>query len=93
MASIADISEPGSYYYRSTKSALNASMEGLMHELKEKNIGILLLHPGWVKTRMGGDGTDLSASESVRGMRKLVKNFSMERSGRFCRYDGIEMPW
>lgn len=93
MASIGDISEPGSYYYRSTKSALNAAMEGLTFELKERNIGILLMHPGHVKTRMGGDGTDLPASESVKGMRDLVEKFKMENSGSFCRYDGIEMPW
>jgi short-subunit dehydrogenase len=93
MASIGDISKPGSYYYRSTKSALNAAMEGLTFELKNRNIGILLLHPGHVKTRMGGDGTDLLASESVKGMRELVEKFKMENSGGFCRYDGVEMPW
>lgn len=93
MASISDISEPGSYYYRSSKSALNASMEGITHELKSRNIGVLLMHPGHVKTRMGGDDTPLLPSESVKGMRKLIDRFTMENSGRFCRYDGEEMPW
>ncbi len=93
MASIADIAGPGAYYYRSTKAALNAAMEGLSHEFKPKGIGVLLLHPGWVRTRMGGDGTSLLPPESVRGMRTLVKHFSLEDSGRFLRYDGIEMPW
>ena len=93
MASIEDISKAGSYYYRSTKAALNAAMEGLTYELKEKDIGILLLHPGHVKTRMGGEGSEILAPESVRGMRKLVEGFNMEDSGRFFRYDGTEMPW
>ena len=54
MASIEDISEPGAYYYRSTKSALNAAIEGLTYELKKRNIGILLLHPGWYDRNSGG---------------------------------------
>jgi NAD(P)-dependent dehydrogenase (short-subunit alcohol dehydrogenase family) len=93
MACIADIAEPGAYYYRSTKAALNAAMEGLTHELRPKGIGVLLLHPGWVRTRMGGEGTSLMPPESVRGMRSLVENFSLEKSGCFYRYDGVVMPW
>jgi len=93
MASIADIADPGAYYYRSTKAALNAAMEGLTQELKPLGIGVLLFHPGWVRTRMGGEGTSLMPPESVRGMRALVEHFSLEDSGRFFRYDGIEMPW
>ena len=93
MASIADISDPGAYYYRSTKAGLNAVMEGLTHELKPFGVGILILHPGWVRTRMGGEGTELMPPESVQGMRALVTRFSLEDSGRFFRYDGVEMPW
>jgi NAD(P)-dependent dehydrogenase (short-subunit alcohol dehydrogenase family) len=93
MASIADIAAPGAYYYRSTKAALNAVMQGLALELKTRGIGVLLLHPGWVQTRMGGEGTSLMPPESVKGMRTLVDSFTLEHSGRFFRYDGIEMPW
>lgn len=93
MASIADIAAPGAYYYRSTKAALNAVMEGLTHELRPNGVGVLILHPGWVRTRMGGEGTSLMPPESVRGMRSLVEKFTLEQSGRFFRYDGVEMPW
>jgi len=93
MASIADITAPGAYYYRSTKAALNAVMEGITFELKPRGIGVLLLHPGWVQTRMGGEGTSLMPPESVKGMRALVDQFTLQQSGRFFRYDGIEMPW
>jgi NAD(P)-dependent dehydrogenase (short-subunit alcohol dehydrogenase family) len=93
MASIADIATPGAYYYRSTKAALNAVMEGLTYELKPKEIGVLILHPGWVRTRMGGEGTSLLPPESVRGMREIVDRFTLEDSGGFFRYDGVEMPW
>ncbi len=93
MASIADIAVPGAYYYRSTKAALNAVMEGLSHELEAQGIGLLILHPGHVKTRMGGGGTELMPPESVQGMRSLVDGFTMNDTGRFFRYDGVEMPW
>jgi NAD(P)-dependent dehydrogenase (short-subunit alcohol dehydrogenase family) len=93
MGSIAEISAPGDYYYRSSKAALNAAMKGLSLALKERGIGVLLLHPGWVKTRMGGGDAPLAASESVAGMLALVGKFSMDRSGHFFRYNGTEIPW
>lgn len=93
MASIAEIEAPGDYYYRSSKAALNAAMRGLSLALKERGIGVLLLHPGWVKTRMGGPDAPLTPAESVAGMRRLVEAFSMDRSGRFFRYNDTEIPW
>jgi len=92
MGSIADIDDPGSYYYRSSKAALNAAMQGLAVELKPRGIGVLILHPGGVKTRMGPpDG--ITPEESVRGMRARIQEFSLEHSGRFVKFDGTEMPW
>jgi NAD(P)-dependent dehydrogenase (short-subunit alcohol dehydrogenase family) len=92
MGSVADIQIPGSYYYRSSKAALNAAMRGLAAELRSRGIGVLLLHPGGVRTRMGPrDG--ISVEQSVRGIRKLIDGFRMQDTGRFLRYDGTEMPW
>lgn len=93
MGSIADIAAPGDYYYRTSKTALNAAMKGLSISLRERGIGVLLLHPGWVKTRMGGRDAPLLPAESVAGMRALVDKFSMDKSGRFFRYNGTEIPW
>lgn len=93
MGSIAEITAPGDYYYRSSKAALNAAMKGLSIALKDRGIGVLLLHPGWVKTRMGGGEAPLTPNESVAGMRSLVDRFSMEMTGRFFRYNDTEIPW
>lgn len=93
MGSIGEITLPRSYYYRSSKAALNAAMKGLSLELRPRGIGILLLHPGWVQTRMGGPGARIAPTESVRGMRRLVDAFKLRDSGRFFRYDGSEIPW
>jgi NAD(P)-dependent dehydrogenase (short-subunit alcohol dehydrogenase family) len=92
MGSIADIGSPGSYYYRSSKAALNAAMQGLSVELKPRGIGVLILHPGGVKTRMGPPH-GISPEESVRGMRAVIERFTLDDTGRFVRYDGTEMPW
>ena len=93
MGSIAEIGAPGNYAYRSSKAALNAAMKGLSHALVPRGIGVLLLHPGWVGTRMGGPDALLTPAQSVRGMRALVESFRPEMSGRFLRHDGSTLPW
>ena len=92
MGSIADIQEAGHYYYRSSKAALNAAMVGMAAELKPQGIGVLILHPGGVKTRMGPPN-GIAPEESVRGMRQIAERFRLEDSGTFLRYDGVKMPW
>ena len=93
MGAIADIGVAGDTYYRSSKAALNAAVKGLSFALGERGIGVLLLHPGWVRTRMGGEGALLTPAESVAAMRAGVDAFSMEMSGHFYRYDGSEISW
>jgi NAD(P)-dependent dehydrogenase (short-subunit alcohol dehydrogenase family) len=93
MGAIAEIAAPGNYAYRSSKTALNAAMKGLSLLLVQRGIGVLLLHPGWVKTRMGGPDAPFTPEQSVRGMRALVDNFKPEMNGRFFRHDGSEIPW
>ena len=93
MGSIEDITSARDYAYRSSKAALNAAMKGLSIEVADRGVGVLLLHPGWVRTRMGGDSAPLSTEKSVNGMRQLVESFNMSQSGSFLRYDGTIMPW
>jgi NAD(P)-dependent dehydrogenase (short-subunit alcohol dehydrogenase family) len=93
MGSIADIQDPGSYYYRSSKAALNAVMQGLAAKLKPRGVGVLLLHPGGVNTRMG-PSHGITTEESVRGMRRVLEGFRLDRdTGTFVKYDGTPMPW
>lgn len=92
MGSIADIDIEGSYYYRSSKAALNAAMRGLAVALRPRGVGVLLLHPGGVSTRMGS-GEGIPAEDSVRGLRKVIDGFAMADSGTFRRYDGSALPW
>ena len=93
MGSIAEIGSSDSYAYRSSKAALNAAMSGLKYALTPRGIGVLLLHPGWVQTRMGGPGATITPNTSVTGMRKLVENFRLADTGHFYRFDGSSIPW
>jgi len=93
MGSMAELDTPGNYAYRSSKTALNIAMKGISLELGEYQTGVLLLHPGWVKTRMGGPNALISATESVNGMRTVIDNFTLNKSGSFYRYDGDLIPW
>ncbi len=93
MGSIDDNGSGGYYPYRSSKAALNAVMKSLAIDLKPNKVGALLLHPGWVKTEMGGPHAKITPQESVRGMRKVIDNFKLKDSGRFFDYAGKELPW
>lgn len=93
MGSIADNASGGSILYRSSKAALNAAMKNLAIELKSLSVGILIFHPGWVKTDMGGPNALIDANESIAGMRAVIAEFSLEQSGHFVKYDGTSMSW
>lgn len=92
MGSLADLRDAGSYCYRSSKAALNAAMQGMAVELRERQIGVLILHPGEVMTRMGSE-TGITPQKSVRGMREVIDGFTLAQSGSFLQYDGMTMEW
>jgi len=93
MGSITDNSSGGSIIYRSSKAALNAAMKSIAIDLKEQAVSVLIFHPGWVRTDMGGANGLIEANESVAGMRKIISEFSPEQSGSFVKYDGTPLPW
>ncbi|MGR8979145.1 MAG: SDR family oxidoreductase [Gammaproteobacteria bacterium] len=93
MGSIADNGSGGSILYRTSKAALNAAMKSLAIDLEDRGIGVMLFHPGWVKTDMGGPNALITAQTSVAGMRSLIERFSLAQSGCFLKYDGSALPW
>ncbi|PKO92232.1 MAG: short-chain dehydrogenase [Betaproteobacteria bacterium HGW-Betaproteobacteria-1] len=93
MGSIDDNTSGGSYIYRSTKTAANMVMKSLAIDLKPKGIASTILHPGWVRTDMGGPNGLIDAPESVAGMRRVIEALTLENGGRFVAYDGKEIPW
>jgi len=88
-----DNTSGGSILYRSSKAGLNAALKSLSIDLRPSSIGVLILHPGWVRTDMGGPNGLIDVEESVSGMRKVIANFSLADSGSFVKYDGSALPW
>ena len=93
MGSIAENDSSGDFIYRSSKAAVNAVMKSLAGDLKSEGITVAVLHPGWVRTDMGGPDAAIEAPESVTGMRAVIAGLKESDSGRFLNYDGTEIPW
>lgn len=93
MGSIDDNASGGSYFYRASKAALNAVMKSLSIDLKERGITVAVLHPGWVKTDMGGADALIDVGPSVAGMRKVIAGLKPQDSGKFLGFNGDEIPW
>ncbi|MCH1423208.1 MAG: SDR family oxidoreductase [Candidatus Poseidoniaceae archaeon] len=93
MASIDDCHIGRSYAYRASKTALNMFTVAMKKEAREDNITFAILHPGWVKTDMGGDKAPVEIPESILGMRHVLSTRTLENSGEFIQYDGQILPW
>ena len=93
MGSIDDNSGGGEYLYRSSKTALNMVMKSLSIDLKPYDLSVITLHPGWVRTDMGGPNGLIDADESVTGMKRQIDKLSIKTSGQFIAYDGKKIPW
>lgn len=93
MGSMADNGSGGSYIYRSSKAALNAVVKSLSHDLQTHGIRTVALHPGWVKTDMGGPNAEISVRESVEQMMATLKSLQDGDSGRFIDIDGSDILW
>lgn len=93
MGSIADNTSGGAYAYRSSKTALNSAMKSLAIDLHDREISVILLHPGWVRTDMGGLNALITVDESVTQLRKILDSAGMKDSGNFFDRDGSVIPW
>ena len=93
MGSIANNVQGGYYGYRASKTALNSLNRTLARELAGKGFVCVALHPGWVRTDMGGAGAPLSAEDSVRGLLRVVAGLTARHNGGFFDHTGAELPW
>ena len=93
MGSIADNNSGGSIFYRTSKAGVNAAMKSLAIDLNPQGVGVLVFHPGWVKTDMGGFHALIEPAESIAGMIAQIEQFSLQQTGCFIKYDGASLPW
>lgn len=93
MGSIAGNAGGSSYAYRASKAALNQMNRSLAIELRPDAIACVVMHPGWVRTDMGGKNAPLSVDESVGAMIATIDRLALADSGRFVGRDGADIPW
>ena len=91
--SIGDGPSGGTYGYRMSKAALNLATATLAHELRAREVHVVALHPGFVRTEMTGGGGNVDAAEAAAGLIARLDELDASRSGRFFHADGRELPW
>ncbi len=79
--------------YRASKAALNKIMQGLAHDLTPEGVIVVALHPGWVRTDMGGKEAPVSPAESAAGLLKVIDGLTLEQSGGFFDYQNSRLAW
>ncbi len=83
----------GMYIYSSTKAALSKATQILAIDWKEAPITVALMHPGWVKTDMGGANADITPSTSAAGIISVIAAMTKADSGTFYKWNGEIHPW
>lgn len=94
MGSISDNQRGKSYAYRTSKAALNCAMHSFAIDVADLGVQVLLIHPGWVKTNMGGDNAELTAEESVQRMLAVIeKNKINNHADALLSHNGAIIDW
>lgn len=93
MGSIDDNRSGGAYEYRASKAALNMVTRSMAVDLDDDGFTCVVVHPGWVRTDMGGEQAPTSPRESIAGMLDVIDGLERPNSGEFLDYTGARVPW
>ncbi|MFK8139357.1 MAG: SDR family NAD(P)-dependent oxidoreductase [Bdellovibrionales bacterium] len=93
VGSIADNSSSNNYGYRTSKTAVNMISKCLALDLKERDVSLRILHPGYVKTEMTGGNGNILPDEAARGLITQMDSLSLENTGQFFHANGESLPW
>ncbi len=88
-----DLNWPLMYAYSSSKAAVNKVMRMMSAELAGDGISVVLIHPGHVKTDMGGPDAEITPEESGSGIIDVIDNTSLETTGAFMKWNGEPHNW
>lgn len=92
MGAIGNRKQPNNWLYAASKAALNSVMKDSALALRGRAICVSV-HPGWVRTDMGGANATVDVADSVGGMRKLLASLKAEDNGSFFDHQGESMNW
>jgi NAD(P)-dependent dehydrogenase (short-subunit alcohol dehydrogenase family) len=93
LGSVEQASGGGYDLYRASKAALNSFTRSFAARHKDKGVTVLSLHPGWVKTDMGGPQAPLDVATSVKGLADVIERAQKDRKDGFFDYKGDTLPW
>jgi len=93
MGSIGDNTSGGSYGYRMSKAALNIASVSLAHDLRERGISVVVLHPGFVMTYMTRGSGTMDVADAARGLIARIDELTPATSGSFVLSTGEPLPW
>ncbi|EDW00234.1 C-factor [Drosophila grimshawi] len=93
LGSIESNVEGGMYAYRTSKAALNAATKSMSIDLKPQSILCISMHPGWVRTDMGGGNAPLDVDTSTKQIVDTICQLNESHNGGFYQYDGAQLPW
>jgi NAD(P)-dependent dehydrogenase (short-subunit alcohol dehydrogenase family) len=93
LGSIANNNGGSSYGYRASKAALNMLTRSLANELRPEGFTCIAVHPGWVKTDMGGPQAPLTPEQSARDILALIERLTPSDTGSFLSHHGATLPW
>ncbi|MEY3295117.1 MAG: hypothetical protein RLZZ451_1165 [Pseudomonadota bacterium] len=92
MGSMGLRANPSGWLYRASKAALNSVLKDASLALAGRALCVAL-HPGWVRTDMGGEGADLDVADSVATMRRTLAALTPAEHGGFLNHDGQPLAW
>lgn len=93
MGSIAETSASYGMLYRVSKAAVNMVGKLAHSDFSAHGVRVITLHPGWVRTDMGGPNADVEVADSVSGMRRVIAEPLAYPSGGFFDYRGQSLAW
>lgn len=83
----------GSHAYRASKAALNMFNLLLAREIIQHHVVSVAVHPGWVRTDMGGENAALDPEESAAGIVNVIEQLTADHAGRYLAHDNTPLPW
>ena len=93
LGSITNNAGGSSYGYRASKAALNMLTRSMANELRPAGVTCVTMHPGWVRTQMGGEQAPLLPEAAAAMIAEQIAGFDLSHSGQFRSFDGSQLPW
>jgi NAD(P)-dependent dehydrogenase (short-subunit alcohol dehydrogenase family) len=83
----------GFYSYGAAKAGLNRAMKSLAVDLRDRGVTVAVVHPGYVKTDLGGPNAEISPEESARGIKQVADGLALDATGSFYNWNGTVHAW